>query len=129
VNIQPDVIIARLVSEFDYSEKLAKEVARKLRDSAPEIQVAFEKWWYGGGFDEHLVVQGYTAQRLVEKYRFTPPNAFVTLDWLIREPEKAVKALARGYDRVVMSPERQTKYREISERFKRFEEEKEQGKN
>jgi hypothetical protein len=49
-------------------------------------------------------VQGYTAQRLVDEYQFTPPNAFVTLDWLIREPAKAVKALSEGYDIIEIEP-------------------------
>jgi hypothetical protein len=95
---QPDEIIPRLVSEFGYTEKNAEIVAHDLKECTPIVQEAFEKWWRGEGLDTHLEVKGYTLKRLIEEYGLRPIAAFLDLDWLLREPEKALKALSRGYD-------------------------------
>ena len=101
MNIQPDEIIPRLVSEFGYTEKNAERVARNLLACTPVIQEAFEKWWRGEGLDPHLEVKGYTLKRLIEEYRLRPIAAFLDMDWLIREPEEAVQALSEGYDVII----------------------------
>ncbi len=98
MNIQPDEIIPRLVAEFGYSEKNATRVALNLQACTPVVQEAFEKWWRGEGLDPRLEVKGYTLKRLVEEYGFGPIAAFLDMDWLIREPEKAAQALSEGYD-------------------------------
>ncbi len=98
MNIQPDEIIPRLISEFGYTEKNAERIALNLQECTPVVQEAFEKWWRGEGLDTHLEVKGYTLKRLIEEQGLRPIAAFLDLDWLIREPEKALKALSRGYD-------------------------------
>jgi hypothetical protein len=105
MNIQPDEImprldemIPRLVAEFGYTEKSVERVAYDLQACTPTVQEAFAKWWRGEGLDASLEVKGYTLKRLIEEYRFGPIAAFLDMDWLIREPEEATKALARGYD-------------------------------
>lgn len=100
MNIQVEEIIARLVAEFDYTEKDAEGVVQNLLACTPVIQEAFEKWWRGDGLDLPLEVKGYTLKRLIEEYGFEPIAAFLDMDWLIREPEEACKALARGYDSI-----------------------------
>jgi hypothetical protein len=98
MNIQPDEIIPRLVAEFGYKEKSAARVALNLQECTPVVQEAFEKWWRGEGLDPRLEVKGYTLKRLIEEYGFGPIAAFLDMDWLIREPEKASQALSEGYD-------------------------------
>jgi hypothetical protein len=100
MNIQLEEIISRLVAEFGYSEKNAQRVALDLQACTPVIQEAFEKWWHGEGLDPHLEVKGFTLKRLTEEYRFGPIAAFLDMDWLIREPEKAAQALSEGYDAI-----------------------------
>ena len=41
-----------------------------------------------------------TIQRLIEQHNMKPIAAFLTLDWLSREPEAAIASLKCGYDRV-----------------------------
>ena len=98
MNIQPDELMTRLVAEFGYTEKNAEGIARNILECTPIVQEAFEKWWRGEGIDPLLEVKGYTLQRLIKQYGFTPIAAFLDMDWLIREPEEAAKALSRGYD-------------------------------
>ena|SRR5436305_2942405 len=98
MNIQAHEIVPRLVSEFSYTEKNAARVALNLQACTPVIQEAFEKWWRGEGLDTQLAVKGYTLKKLIEEYGFGPIAAFLDMDWLIREPEKASQALSEGYD-------------------------------
>jgi len=118
MNIEAETIVMRLVSEFDYPQKRAEEAVQKLQRSAPVIQEAFEKWWMGDGLDEQLLVEGYTLQQLVEEYDFNPMNAFLTLDWLLREPARAREALSRGYDYFLVSPEVRAEYERHKKRGK-----------
>ena len=124
MQIDADAIIARIVSEFGYTEKRAGEAVQKLQASNPAVQEAFEKWWLGKGLDEQLVVQGYTLQKLIDKHGFNPMNAFLTMDWLIREPARALRGLSRGRDYVLVSPEVRAQYQRRKEMFKS---QKEQG--
>lgn len=91
-------IIPRLVTEFGYTEKSAESVARDLLACTPIVRAAFGKWWRGEGLDTSLEVKGYTLKRLIKEYGFLPLAAFLDIDWLIREPEKASRALSEGYD-------------------------------
>ncbi len=99
MNIQLHEIIQRLVAEFGYTDKNAEKVAQNLLACTPVIQEAFEKWWRGGELDP-LEVKGYTLKRLIQEYNFGPIAAFLDMDWLIREPEKASQALSEGYDTI-----------------------------
>jgi len=93
-------LIPRLVAEFGYPEKGAKLVADKLVSSAPEIQSTFLIWWQNGEIMD-LAVEGYTVSQLMAEHQMNPVAAFLTLDWLKREPEAARISLAKGHDRLV----------------------------
>jgi len=95
--IERDYIISRLADEFGYPAEGAHLVADKLAACAGEVQASFHKWWTTGHLDV-LEVEQYTVQRLMNEHGMNPVAAFLTLDWLIREPEKARTSLARGHD-------------------------------
>src|SRR5579875_2354264 len=128
MNIGPDAIVGRLVSEFGYTEQRAQEAVQKLSNSHPSVQEAFEKWWRGEGLDERLEVQGYTAQGLVEKRGFNPMNAFLTMDWLLREPDKAARRLRKGRDYFLVSDAMKAKYEQRKEEYQRRKEQKDELK-
>lgn len=116
MTIETDAIVARLISECGYPEKDAGKVVQDLQACAPVVQAAFEQWWQGEGLDEQLVVQGYTLQQFIDTHGFNPVGAFLTMDWLIREPELALQALSQGHDYVLVSPEVRTAYEQAKER-------------
>jgi len=93
-------LIPRLVAEFGYPQAGAQLVADKLADASPDIQDAFMRWWTTGRLPdpENLEIEGYTVQRLMEEHGMKPVAAFLTLDWLRREPEKARASLKKGHD-------------------------------
>jgi hypothetical protein len=92
-------LLPRLISEFHYPPKGAQLVAEKLSVSKPEIQSAFLYFWNTGELPL-IEVEGYTVKQLETEHGMKPIAALLTLDWLLREPEKAKASLKRGHDRV-----------------------------
>jgi hypothetical protein len=94
-------LLARLISEFGYPEKGAELIADKLYACNSIIQQAFWDWWQSGLIPENLSVAGYSMERLMREHAMKPIGAFLTLDWLLREPDQAIKSLKHGHDRVI----------------------------
>lgn len=90
-------LVPRLVSEFGYPERGARVVAEDLVKCSPQVKEAFASWWNDGILGE-LQVEGHTVQQLMEEHGLTPIAAFLTLDWLSRDREEALAALAQGHD-------------------------------
>ena len=74
---------------------MIEQTADKMENLEPEIKNAFEQWQLNGIIPT-ITLEGYTYQTLVNQFGMKPVGAFITLDWLKREPEKAAKALERG---------------------------------
>ena len=94
-------IVKRLIDEFGYSEYGAQIVAKKLLPSVPEVKSAFFSWWQTGMIDNELEVEGYSVIRLLSEHDMTPIGAFLTLDWLFRDPSAAINSLEKGHDIIV----------------------------
>ena len=89
-----DRIIMILCSQ-EYPEFMLEQTADKLERLAPDVAKAFGVWAEYGETPS-LAVGEWTYSKLMEKFNMRPVAAFLALDWLIREPEKAEKALKRG---------------------------------
>jgi hypothetical protein len=92
-------LIPRLINEFGYPPQGAQIIADKLANSTSQIQTIFNKFWEDGNVPD-IEVEGYTISDLTEEHGMKPIAAFLTLDWLIREPEKAKASLQKGHDYV-----------------------------
>jgi hypothetical protein len=90
-------LIPRLITEFHYPPQGAKIIAEKLVNSMPEIQKAFLNFWEKGEVPL-LEVDGYTISNLETEHGMKLLAALLTLDWLIREPDKAKASLRKGHD-------------------------------
>jgi hypothetical protein len=90
-------LIERLKSDLGYSNQGAELVANKLNNLVPEIRSAFEYWWKTGEFSE-ITIEGYSLEVLMTQHRMNATAAFLTLDWLVREPDQAKASLRRGHD-------------------------------
>lgn len=87
-------IITRLQGESDYSASGAQLMARRLSSLSGQVAGVFGEWWQGGEVPE-LAIEGYTVSRLMEEQGHSVYAAFVTLDWLEREPQEALAVLER----------------------------------
>ncbi|MBN2004294.1 MAG: hypothetical protein JXA21_13145 [Anaerolineae bacterium] len=99
MSIDRQILISKLTQEFGYPPKNAPLVAQKLAQFSPQIASAFEQWWKSGVLPE-LSVEGYSLAHLVNERSYNPIAAFLTLDWLVKEPDKAKVVLQKGHDRV-----------------------------
>ena len=68
----------------------------------PELKKLFAAWFKTGKTPE-CFVEGVSFDILVKTFRMNPVNAFLTLDWLKREPKKAKRALSGGFDKIIVN--------------------------
>jgi hypothetical protein len=94
-------LMPRLLSDFRYPQPGAQLIASKLIACDLSIQKAFWEWWQSGVIPLKLEVAGFSMERLIREHEMKPIAAFLTLDWLLREPEKAKKSLQKGHDQVL----------------------------
>lgn len=87
--------IIEILKEEAYPEYMIEQTSDKMDNLENEIKEAFEKW-YRDGTIPTIKLEGYSYQDLVNQFGMKPVGAFITLDWLKREPEKAARALERG---------------------------------
>lgn len=78
-----------------YPDFMLENTIEKIVGLTPRISQAFEKW-LDNGTEPQIEVEGFSYALLKQMYGMKPIGVFITLDWLIREPEKAKKSLARG---------------------------------
>lgn len=97
--VTPSVLIPRLIQEFGYPRAGAELIAGKLINSCEIVWDSFWAWWQSGETPK-IAVEGYSVASLAEKHSMKPIAAFLTLDWLTREPELAKASLHKGHDRV-----------------------------
>ena len=94
-----DELLTGLVERHGYSQVGAAVVAARLLRLQPQLHEEFERWWQTGSLPS-IDIEGFTTDRLMREQQLNPIAAILTLDWLIREPEKAKAAILQGYDRV-----------------------------
>ena len=88
-------ILTKILADEGYPAQMLESTIAKLNHLHPEIATAFITWLSEGKIPT-LSVEGYSFATLTRNYGMSPVGAFLTLDWLQREPEKASAALKRG---------------------------------
>lgn len=89
-----DNIIMILCAQ-DYPEYMLEQTADKIERMDAKIKRAFEEWVDNSAIPS-IEIEGWSYDKLIQKFKMRPVAAFLALDWLMREPEKAAKALKRG---------------------------------
>ena len=92
-------LMDRLTREYGYTARGAEIVVAQLQRLDPQLATEFEKWW-GDGDTPEIEIEQYTFERLQREQDMNPIAAFLTLDWLLREPKKAKKTLTKGHDKI-----------------------------
>ena len=78
-----------------YPEFMIEQTLIKIEKFNPTIMNEFEVW-VETQKSPKLTVEGYDFSCLINKYGMHPIGAFITLDWLTRDPQNAVNALKKG---------------------------------
>lgn len=87
--------IIEILKNEGYPQFMLEKTADKIEELSPLLKMSFENW-VKHYIEPSFVIKGYSYATLVEKYKMKPIGAFITLDWIMREPEKATKELNRG---------------------------------
>lgn len=88
-------IILALLKEESYPAHMIENTLAKLENLQPQVALMFSAWVNTGKIPE-TSIEGFTYSTLVDNYGMKPIGAFLTLDWLVREPERACASLKKG---------------------------------
>ena len=89
-----DNLIMTLCAQ-DYPDYMLNQTIDKIEHMDERIKSAFEEWLDCNTIPT-IEIEGWNYEKLVQTFKMRPVAAFLALDWLKREPEKASKALKRG---------------------------------
>ncbi|WP_288360693.1 hypothetical protein [uncultured Bacteroides sp.] len=78
-----------------YTERQAFVVASELFQMDDSLQQGL-RCWLVSEEETDYTVEGFKLSELKYKFEMTYPAALLTIDWLIKEPERAVKSINRG---------------------------------
>lgn len=87
--------IINILSNEGYPEFMLEKTADKIEGFSETVAVAYADFQSNGTVPA-ITIAGYDYNGLVNDYGMKPTGAFITLDWLIREPEIAKEALEKG---------------------------------
>lgn len=100
------------IEDLGYTERRAKRTISALRNMEPRIFEQFQIWFHTAKFPEEPLF-GIQVKALCDKRGLDPVTAFLTVDWVAREPQTAKKALAFGYDTLVFDEEQSSVFSQI----------------
>jgi len=93
-----EIIQSTYPSDYDSEEKLNKvtELAERLPQDLKDYLIAILE----GDDVPEIAVEGYTVGSLMLRHGMNKVAAVLTLDYLRRDPEKALDSLRKGHDSV-----------------------------
>lgn len=89
-----ELIIEELKKE-GYPKDSFEPTISKINEFHVDIKKLFEDWLENSTIPK-IEIEGYSYDKLVQDFQMKPIGAFITLNWLKNEPEKAKKALEEG---------------------------------
>lgn len=87
--------IIEILKEQGYPTFMLEKTADKVENLSQPLKESFSKW-IESGIEPSLSIKGYSYSILIEKFKMRPVGAFITLDWIMREPEKAIESINKG---------------------------------
>ena len=88
-------ILRQLLLDNGYPSHMIEKTIEKIEHFQPKIRQSFNNW-VADGIEPNIEIQGYSFSQLRRDYGMKAIGAFITLDWLIRDPGSATKSLIRG---------------------------------
>lgn len=88
--------IKQTLIERGYPEKAAILVAEKLTHISQNLKPALEAWLKEGKETEESAEGFSTSSLMARQTGMTYPAALLSIDWLLREPQKAKAIIEKG---------------------------------
>ena len=86
-----------LIRDWNYPENGAELLYQKFLTSKPEIKTRIIDLFNNGECNS-IEVKGFSSDSLMKTHNMNIIAALFTIDWLLREPDKAEKSILKGYD-------------------------------
>ena len=93
-NMTKEEIIELLVQR-GYMENNAKLVAEEILTLHPSLQPLWEHWVNDPTVCDDFEAEGFSIRFFMEKQRMAYPAALLSVDWILKEPEAAVKSIKK----------------------------------
>lgn len=89
----------KILEQFpgDYREGSFEKVLMSIESFDPTLRTEFETFLTSGEKPTRLI-EGYSVKNLCEEQGLNGIGAFLTFNWLVREPIEAAAALRKGHD-------------------------------
>lgn len=87
--------IKQILMKRGYNEKQAIVASKELLGLDERLKGAFSLWM-DKDKEIDFTIEGVCLSNLKAKFKMTYPAALLTMDWVIKEPEKAKNALIKG---------------------------------
>ena len=78
-----------------FTQLQARKLAEELNKVDAKLRPALEKW-LNDGFETDYTVQGFSISGLMKQYDLTYPAAILSLDWILKDPDNAIKCIKKG---------------------------------
>ena len=85
-----------IMDRLGCTAEMAERVEKNLNNISVELRCFVDKWLESGIVEDTPVYHGYSVVRLMEQYGMVFTGAILTLDWIIKDPDLALKALKEG---------------------------------
>lgn len=87
-----EIIIKRL----GCTPERAESIEKNLKELSEPLRPLLDAWLEQGIEDDDTMYSGYSLNSLMRDYDMKFTGALLTLDWLVKEPKEAAKALKSG---------------------------------
>lgn len=85
-----------IMERTGFDEATAELMEKELSAVCEQLKPLVRNWLETGAEDDDTMYEGYSLNSLKQTYDMYFTGAVLTLDWLIREPEKAKEAMRYG---------------------------------
>ena len=87
--------IKQILITRGYNEKQAIATAKELLTIDEMLKGAFSLWM-DKDEETDFTIEGVCMSNLKAKFKMTYPAALLTMDWIVKEPEKAINSIKHG---------------------------------
>ncbi len=89
-------LVFKTLLERGYDEKKARMVLPDLLDLSEPLKNLLKAWLENEKQQSDYAVAGFTVSEMQNERGMNYPAALLTMDWLMKEPEKAKRSLTKG---------------------------------
>lgn len=89
--------IRQILCNRNYSDMAAALVAKELMKIEDDLKPLLQSWLQDDSNNQDYLIAGYSISQLQKERGMTYPAAILTIDWLMKDPDKAKVSLNNPY--------------------------------